>query len=262
MKTETEAVTFDDLIFEKRNKAYGAYDIRKSYSGTTTKAMLICLACAVAIILLSSFRLFSKKEIVDTKDDDDVIQFLPVPPIDPVKPQTQTKLPPPARNEVRDLPPVATTEDVPDLPEQIVQTATVVDGPTDPNGVESNVSSVGVEPVDTPPAIIEDKEFITAEVMPSYVGGVAEMMQYLQRKLRYPAKAQRMETQGTVYVGFVINREGKVVNVSLVKGISEECDKEAMRVISAMPAWKAGSQQGVPVSVRMVLPVTFRLNRN
>ena len=78
--------------------------------------------------------------------------------------------------------------------------------------------------------------------------------------MRYPAVAARNEIEGTVFVSFVIDASGKVVNVGILKGINSDLDKEAARVIAMMPAWKAGKQHDKNVSVRMTLPIKFQLN--
>ncbi len=77
--------------------------------------------------------------------------------------------------------------------------------------------------------------------------------------MKYPNRARQIGIEGKVFIKFVVNYEGKVVNVEIVKGISEDCDKEAARVIAMMPDWKPGIQNKTPVSVRMVLPINFKL---
>jgi protein TonB len=113
--------------------------------------------------------------------------------------------------------------------------------------------------VDTEPVVEAPKVFEFVEKMPEYEGGYEAMMKFLQRKTRYPAIAIRKKDEGTVYVSFVVSPDGSVTHVQIVKGISKECDAEAMRVISLMDKWKAGIQNGMPVSVKKVLPITFRL---
>jgi protein TonB len=113
--------------------------------------------------------------------------------------------------------------------------------------------------ISVPEVVKKPEIFFSAEKMPQYVGGTEEMMKYLQKKLKYPAFARRTGVQGTVYVSFVINAEGNVVMVEILKGISKECDQEAKRVISQMPVWIAGMQNQMPMSVRMTLPIRFKL---
>lgn len=97
--------------------------------------------------------------------------------------------------------------------------------------------------------------------MPQYEGGQTAMMRFIVGEMNYPGIAQRQEIEGTVYVTFVVNREGHVSDVKITKGISPECDKEAMRVVAKMKKWTAGMQNHVPVSVRMTLPIVFRLRK-
>jgi protein TonB len=124
---------------------------------------------------------------------------------------------------------------------------------------------VGTVPGPPAPVVVEvaapaePTEFITAEVMPAYTGGLQAAYKLIGRNLKYPRVAQRNGTEGTVFVTFVISKEGKVTNVSILKGISEECDKEAMRVISLLNDWTPGSQNHRAVNVRMTIPIKFDL---
>ncbi|WP_320053325.1 energy transducer TonB [uncultured Acetobacteroides sp.] len=90
-------------------------------------------------------------------------------------------------------------------------------------------------------------------------GGVEELMRYLKRMLIYPQQAFDMGIEGTVYIRFTINRSGKVKNVSVLRGVSSELDKEAIRIIRSMPAWIPGRQNGRNVSVDFTIPITFTL---
>jgi protein TonB len=83
--------------------------------------------------------------------------------------------------------------------------------------------------------------------------------EYVGKKLKYPAQARRMNIEGKVFVEFVVNRDGSLVDVKVMKGIGAGCDEEAVRVIQSAPAWKPGKQRGKPVRQRMVLPITFKL---
>ena len=263
MKTETEVVSgWDDLIFENRNKEYGAYDIRKSYSGNTTTAMMICVVAAAGVLLLSGFTLLSKNDLGKTTDGP-VIHVIPDPRIKvikpPVKPEVLRKLTPPNRN----FPPVLTPHDPVTEPPVLSQSNTVETGSEtgDPNVEVSQGGELSLGTGETGPVVETNKVFDIAEVMPRYDGGLEAMGRFLRSKLRYPAKSKRMGIEGTVFVEFVVNYTGDITDVKIVKGISEDCDKEAVRVISMMPSWIAGSQQGFPVSVRMVLPVRFVLSK-
>ncbi|MBT1710259.1 TonB family protein, partial [Fulvivirgaceae bacterium PWU5] len=105
----------------------------------------------------------------------------------------------------------------------------------------------------------DDKIFTVVEQQAEYPGGMAEMMKFLQKNVKYPAAARRMGIEGSVFVSFVVDREGKISDPQIVKGISADCDREAMRVVQLMPPWKPGKQNGRSVKSRFVLPIKFKL---
>lgn len=107
----------------------------------------------------------------------------------------------------------------------------------------------------------EDPEeiFIVVEQTAVPKGGMEAFYKYVNENLRYPAQARRMEIQGRVFIEFVVDRDGKITNVVVVKGIGAGCDEEAMRVLENSPAWNPGKQRGRPVRQKMVLPITFKL---
>jgi protein TonB len=90
-------------------------------------------------------------------------------------------------------------------------------------------------------------------------GGMQAFYEYVGKKLKYPTQARRMGIEGKVFVEFVINRDGTILDVKAIKGIGAGCDEEAVRVIQSAPSWKPGKQRGKPVRQRMVLPITFKL---
>jgi TonB family protein len=108
----------------------------------------------------------------------------------------------------------------------------------------------------------EDQTFTYTEdeMMPEFKGGQEELMRFLASTTRYPTKSLRKGIEGSVFVGFVINREGKVSEAHVLKGISKDCDQEALRVVNAMPAWQPGLQRGQPVPVKYVLPINYRID--
>jgi protein TonB len=114
-------------------------------------------------------------------------------------------------------------------------------------------------PDDTPVEIVEEEIVDVPEKEPSFPGGAAEMSKWIQEHVKYPELAREMGEQGTVYVKFVVNKDGSIEQVALGKGISDALDKEAIRVVKAMPKWTPGEQAGKPVRVRFTLPIFFRL---
>ena len=105
----------------------------------------------------------------------------------------------------------------------------------------------------------ENGIFQVVETQPEFPGGMAELMKYLQKNIRYPQICKERRVQGRVIVQFVVNADSTITDVNVVKPVNPYLDQEALRVVKAMPKWKPGEQRGEPVRVRFTLPVTFRL---
>jgi periplasmic protein TonB len=112
---------------------------------------------------------------------------------------------------------------------------------------------------DAPVVEKADEIFDVVENAPEFPGGMEAWYQYLNKNLKYPTQARRMGIEGTVYVVFVVNTDGTIQDVELLRGIGGGCDEEAIRVVSNAPKWTPGKQRGRPVRVRMRLPVRFKL---
>jgi protein TonB len=150
----------------------------------------------------------------------------------------------------------------------------VVDGDV-PDGANINQDDLGkitvnapVSPdeptatIDEPPVldIKPDLEVHTiVEEMPTFVGGESARIKFLSENLVYPQMAKENNVQGTIYVSFVIDSKGHITNVRLLRGIGAGCDEEALRVISLMPDWNAGRQNGRSVNVSFNMPIVFKL---
>ena len=104
-----------------------------------------------------------------------------------------------------------------------------------------------------------DKVLEKAEVMPEYPGGEQAMMKFVADNVKYPQEAIDKEVSGRVMVGFVVEKDGSISDVKVVKGIGGGCDEEAVRVVNAMPKWKPGMDKGKPVRVSYIMPFTFKL---
>ena len=106
----------------------------------------------------------------------------------------------------------------------------------------------------------KDIVFDVVENMPEFPGGMGEMMKYLSMNVRYPEAAQKAGLQGRVVVQFVVEADGSISNANVQRGVSEELDAEAIRVIEKMPKWTPGMQNGKAVRVKYSIPISFRLN--
>ena len=259
MKTENDVQSLDELVFEHRNKLYGAYVIRKSYADRLNRAVLLVFGSVMAVFLLTMILPSKAPNLIPETTGRKIVDLFDQPTIDvevqkPIKPTT-------VRKAVANLAPVATKEPDPpvDSPQAEAGSGAVdgIEGGEAPT--EVGFEGTGTEAVATP-AIPETPKIVdVAEFMPQYKGGTSAMVKFISNKMRYPPIARRTEVEGTVYVSFVINTDGSVIDVKVVKGISKECDAEALRVVSSMPYWLAGRQGNVPVMVRMVLPIKFQL---
>ena len=107
--------------------------------------------------------------------------------------------------------------------------------------------------------VVEDIIHVSVEVMPEFPGGTAALMKYLGSNIKYPTISQETGSQGKVIVQFVVDRDGTISNPEVVRGVDPYLDKEAIRVISSMPKWTPGVQNGKKVRVKYTVPVSFRL---
>jgi len=105
-----------------------------------------------------------------------------------------------------------------------------------------------------------DQVYKVVETMPEFPGGTSELYKYLGENIKYPESAKKEGIQGRVFISFVVNKDGSISDVKKLRGVSEELDKEAMRVIKNMPKWKPGEQRGEKVKVEYALPINFKLN--
>ena len=123
---------------------------------------------------------------------------------------------------------------------------------------DTKVSEIVIAPVEEPKEEV-DEIFTVVEETAAPKGGMQAFYEFVQKKLKYPAQARRMGTEGKVFVQFVINKDGSISDVVAIKGIGAGCDEEAVRIIQSSPQWTPGKQRGKPVKQRMVLPITFKL---
>lgn len=128
---------------------------------------------------------------------------------------------------------------------------------------EDTGEGVEIKPISIPTeeeAPVEDEIFEIVEETPQFMnGGMVGLMQYLSKNIKYPVMAQEANVQGRVTVQFVVNKDGSIVDVQVLRGVDPYLDKEAVRVISTMPKWKPGKQRGKPVRCKYTVPVTFKL---
>jgi protein TonB len=152
-----------------------------------------------------------------------------------------------------------------EMPKQTTQLE-IVDDDVEVEDIEINVETDQNEVIEEyVPVEVEEEEVVEAEVftiveqMPSFPGGDAKMYEYLGKNIKYPQIARETGIQGRVFVNFVVEPDGSVSNVKVLRGIGGGCDEEAMRVVKGMPKWSPGKQRGKTVRVSYTLPVVFKL---
>lgn len=268
--------SWDDLVFEDRNVDYGAYAVRKSYTGNLASGFFLSVSFGgllfVVPMVMSLFDDDSGKDIfIPAKPKaNDTLVFVNVTPPEfkPPQPPAPPKPPvtPPVETPLTNIAPVVSTT------APLETTIPTVDDvlqnpPAPPEGVDGGIAG-GVEggqgtvPVEPTGGTDIGKEWLVPQVQASYTGGMEAMYSFIRSKIHYPGSARRMGLEGTVYVSFVIGRDGKVTKVEVIRGLSPDCDKEAARVIALLPGWNPGRQNDVPVMVRMTLPIKFALDTN
>lgn len=252
-----KAPAFDDIVFENRNKEYGAYKLRKKYSRNVLISMLIgiiIIATAVITPYLNAKAAESRAkkaerqvEIKMENLDQPAEQIAPPPP-PPPPPQDVVQ-------QARYVPPVV-VDSV--KPEENVQLMTA-----DQAQVEVKNEEV-VEEVQAAKEEVQEEEpeaepFVVVEEMPMFPGGETALLQYIADHTQYPEVAKENNIQGKVIVRFCVTSKGGVDKVSILKGVDPELDKEAIRVVETLPTFKPGKQGGKPVPVWYMVPINFTL---
>lgn len=255
----------NEIIFENRNKNYGAYAIRSSYNDSLKKSIL----CLVGLVSLLFGSVIINNRINATSGIESPLVF-DDPLIKPLTYTTPVDLTPPVIEPNQNngaTAPKGTIGTV--INDNAIETNSVnVDNPVSGIGTEtatgvspvgpetSTVTTIHVENATTAPVEI----LVVAEEMPEFEGGVAGLMRYVSQNIVYPPIAREIGKEGTVYVSFVVNEIGNVENVKVMRGIGYGCDEEVVRVVGKMPRWKkAGKNAGHPVKVRFNIPVSFKI---
>lgn len=264
--------SLNDLIFEGRNKQYGAYYLRKIYDDYVLRAVGMALALFALFTLgpLLWEKFAPEEEIVEEKVvlvDPKMVEPPPIDPKTPPPPPLPASPPPPQVSTVRFVPPeVAPDEEVieEDPPKQeelkkVVAGSETVQGDPDADPNTLSLDQVGTGSGEVIAAPEPDPEFTFVEQEPQPPGG--DLQSYFAKNIKYPQKAINQDIEGKVFVTFVVTSSGEVDDVKLLKGIGYGCDEEAIRVVKAMPKWTPGKNGGREVKVRMNIPIVFKLAR-
>lgn len=264
-----------DLVFEGRNKAYGAYRLRKS----TTKRNVLAMV-AVVLLLIVAFIILTVKNFVDEQRakvamtqvaeltnykqpekkaevKQKKVEVEPERVVERVKSSIKFTAPVIKKDEEVKPDEELKTQD------ELMSTKTAigtfdVKGNDDVNGEILKAKEVIAEP-EPPKHEEENKVFDIVEQQPLFPGGPTALMKYLSENTKYPVVAQENGVQGRVTVQFVVEKDGSISDVHVLRGVDPSLDKEAVRVVKSMPRWTPGKQNGITVRVNYRVPVLFRL---
>ncbi|WP_210463848.1 energy transducer TonB [Rufibacter roseolus] len=272
------AATLNDMIFEGRNKAYGAYVLRKLYNQHISQAVLYAIALSLVFFSAPFLanKIFGKQAPYEKGIETPPICMLPVefPPVEevkeakPVAPATPST---PAAPTVKNTTPKVVedtkkvTNEIPTQEQLQTANSGLVTSDGDGSGNLNNPeigsgtgTGVGDGPgTEAPPAAPE--VFVRVEQMPEFAGGLPKLMEFIGKNLRYPRAAQASGIEGTVVVSFVVAATGDITDVQVLKGLGYGTEEEALRVVHKLPRWKPGYQNGRSVPVRMTLPIRLEL---
>lgn len=263
-----------DLVFEGRNQAYGAYKLRK---GTTKRNVWSIIIVALAAVLLflglqlqkmaqanktventqavELARLQEKKKEVKVEKKE-IIRTEPEKVVEQVKSSVKFTAPVIKKDEE------VKEEDEIKLEEVEKSTKAIgtfnVEGNDEVGGAVLKAKDE-IKAPEPPKHVEETKIFTVVEQMPLFPGGDAALMAYLRDNIHYPTVAAENGVQGRVVVGFVVERDGSITDVNVLRSVDPSLDREAMRVVKGMPRWTPGKQNGSAVRVKYQVPVTFRL---
>lgn len=275
-------LTYLDIVFADRNKAYGAYELRKNYD---KRALLSVAALSIAVLLFAGWsrlapaapeELSAPERIGPTV----VIDKVYLPPATPAVPEPE--LPKAATGRTAKTQEFTKAEIVKDnaatKPALKALAPDALAGPVDNPGLKDGNAiamdkslNEGGGPADPMSKKGEEQgKTITDEAgegqpmdivgqKPAFPGGDAALQRYLKDNLRYPAAARENDIEGTVYLGFVVNTDGSIVDIKVLRSVAGGCTEEAVRVVKGMPKWQAGINNGHKVRVRMTIPIKFRM---
>ena len=264
-----------DLVFEGRNQAYGAYKLRKGTAKRNVWALIIVgLAAALLYLGLQLQKMAeANKKVENTQavelaklntekkeakvEKKEIIKQEPEKVVEQVKSSVKFTAPIIKKDsEVKE-------EDEIKLDEVQKSDKAVgaftVEGNDEVGGAVLKAKEDIAAPEPPKHVVEETKPFTVVEQMPMYPGGYAALMGYLRDNIKYPTVAAENGVQGRVVVGFIVERDGSITDVNILRGVDPSLDREAMRVVKSMPRWNPGKQNGSAVRVKYQVPVSFRL---
>ncbi|MDP4238975.1 MAG: energy transducer TonB [Bacteroidota bacterium] len=255
-----------ELIFQGKNKEYGAYKMRSESDKRHNVAMII-----ITVVALVGFSVPKLIEMVKPKQREINVEVTQLSQLakaevknDVKKPLEAAAPPPDLKSSVKFTAPVIKKDEEVSDQNQIksqeeLTNAHAVISLADVKGSEKGTVDIADVKQNVTQVVEEEKVYTVIEQMPQFPGGESELLSYIGKNLKYPVIAQENGIQGKVIVRFVVTKNGSVDKVEVVRQLDPACDKEAIRVIRSLPKFIPGKQNGVNVSVWYTLPITFKL---
>jgi len=273
-KVDLVSLEWTDLVFEGRNQAYGAYQLRKETSKRNIWSTIFVALMAVLLYLGLTFenmveanRTVENTQIVEVTNLRDKKKEAKVERKEEIKIEPE-RIVEKVKSSIKFTAPVIKKDNLVDEKDEIrldeieksnkAIGALTVEGTDEVGGEVLKIKDEIAQP-EPPKAIEDNKIFEVVEQKPSFPGGDGALMSWLSQNIKYPSIAAEIGVQGRVIVQFVVEKDGSITDVKIAKSVDPSLDKEAARVIKSMPHWIAGRQNGSPVRVRFTVPVTFKL---
>ena len=269
-----------DMVFAGKNKEYGAYQLRKGTSGRNIKSLLILVIAAALVGGFLAWKVIEQKQAEEQQAYMEAMELAKLQQQakkeekkkEPVKPKIEPKKEiPVARETQKFTAPVIKKDELVKEENQVKQMdkldEKVAVGTENKEGtkdrlaeaVRSDIVTTAPPPPPAPKPEVSNKVFDVVEEMPHFPGGPAALQAFLSSNTKYPVVAQENGVQGRVIVSFVVERDGSITDVKVVRSVDPSLDREATRVVKSMPRWSPGKQNGSAVRVKYTVPVVFRL---
>ncbi len=254
---------WDDLVFQFRNKAYGAYLLRRRYPKHLMRAFLLSVSLLLLALLFPNIRsLFSNFE-----EEEEELRFTEVtlnepPPKAPVVQPIELEKPKPVKKKKQSTAPPKPVADsatkAPEKTEVEQDTAQVNTKPESPDTSTTEDTKPAPPPQPEAPPIFA--EYNTSEdQVPTYPNGEVAMLRFIYDNIKYPTAALEKGIEGTVRVSFIVQRNGQITDVKALNAVGSGCTEEAVRIVRKMPNWNPGKIGGKPIKVQQTLPIKFEL---
>jgi protein TonB len=250
---------FDDLVFEHRNRDYGAYLLRKGYNHAILTGTIIASLLAIIAVMIPFFSRPSSEKIISGGNGY-------------VQVRMENLQPPPEEIYVPPAPPPPKVSKMPETVEYIapvvVDTVISIDrtlattdealASKDNKIIDATGSGFGDDLLSGGDGTGNEEPLFIVEVMPTFKGGdLNKFREWVGQRTKYPEEAITNKIRGTVFLTFIVEKDGTVSNVTVTKGVNPLLDEEAVKAISESPKWSPGLQRGQPVRVRFLIPISF-----